>query len=216
MEITWYGHSCFLLESSDGTRILTDPCAPTTGYKLHDIACDVITSSHAHYDHNYFVAAAEPVRVISSEGEFEQGSVKISSFKTYHDDKQGAERGENLVFCFDIDGMRVVHLGDLGEPVSDELVRKLGPVDVLMDPVGGVYTFDAEEAMQTASILQAKIMIPMHYKTDALTFELGSVDDALTKARTSDIQRLNGTTCTMTPETIAGKKRILVFEYATC
>ena len=212
MEITYYCHSSFLLTSEDGTRILTDPCAPTTGYRMSGIECDVVTSSHAHHDHNYFVAAAGSPRILASEGEYDCGSVKIRSFPTYHDAEQGRLRGQNLVFRYEIDGMRVVHLGDLGEPLNGALLEEIGHANVVMAPVGGVYTFGPEDAMHAADDLGAEIMIPMHYRTDSLKFELGELDDALRLAKRADIQRLNGSTCVLMPDIIRGKRRILVFD----
>ena len=216
MKITWYGHSCFLLTGKNGIRVLTDPCAPTTGYRLHDISCDVITSSHSHYDHNYFVAASGEPKVLTDGGADLDG-MKIESVKTFHDREKGKQRGGNTVFCFDDSDIRVVHMGDFGEEgIRRETLEAIGRVDVLLMPIGGIYTVDAAEALEIADKLNPKILIPMHYKTEALEFELGGIDGFLREADGWNIQRLNGTSCIITGNTLPEQKKVIVFEFETC
>ncbi|MDO4493882.1 MAG: MBL fold metallo-hydrolase [Clostridia bacterium] len=216
MKIKWYGHSAFLIETENGTRILTDPCAPTTGYELNDIACDIVTSSHSHYDHNYFVAAAGTPEILSQEGEYEINGVKLRAIRSYHDEEHGALRGTNLIFTIEADGMRLVHLGDLGHLLSPELADEIGVrPDVLMCPVGGTYTINGTGACNVSACLHPNIVIPMHYQTEALTLSkpIAGVDDFLRNTRASDIQRQNSSECVITKETLPNHCRVIVLSY---
>lgn len=216
MQFKWYGHSCFLLIASNGTRILTDPCAPSTGYRLHDIACDIVTSSHAHYDHNYFAAASGTPKRLSAEGVSVQGDLRITGIPSFHDGNGGAERGGNLIFLIEGDGLRVAHLGDLGHRLPGETVARIGAVDVLLCPIGGTYTIDARAALAVAEALRPRVLIPMHYQTDALAFRLDGVDALLQAAGRRSVRRLNDSVCRITPETLPQQDSIFVFSHAVC
>lgn len=215
MKIKWYGHSVFRIETADGLAILTDPCAPTTGYKLKDIPCDVITSSHAHYDHNYFVAAAGTPQILSVAGTTEIGGIRFTAIPCFHDEEQGAKRGSNLIFVIEADGLRIVHMGDIGHQLSEEQLEAIGKPDVLLCPVGGVFTVDPLGACKIASALCPRVFIPMHYQTEVLGFNvtLATVEDFLKITRTPDIQRLNGSEWIVTPETLPASGRVVVFDY---
>ena len=114
MILKWLGHSCFLLTSEAGVRILMDPCAPSTGYTVGPVAVDAVTASHGHYDHNYFEAAlGNPVR-ITEPGLHEVKGVRVTGIPTWHDKECGAKRGRNIMFLVEMDGLRLLHAGDLG------------------------------------------------------------------------------------------------------
>ena len=114
MILKWLGHSCFLLTSEAGVRILMDPCAPSTGYTVGPVAVDAVTASHDHYDHNYFEAAlGNPVR-ITEPGVHEVKGVRVTGIPTWHDKECGAKRGCNIMFLVEMDGLRLLHAGDLG------------------------------------------------------------------------------------------------------
>lgn len=218
MQIKWYGHSCFLLSGS--VRVLTDPCAPTTGYELAGIEAEVVTSSHAHYDHNYFVAAAGFPAIVNTAGQHafgaeEEGRVRITGIPTWHDAVQGRERGANLVFVIEMDGLRLVHLGDLGHLPDAQTVAAIGRPDVLFVPVGGTYTIDAEGALETVALLQPRIAVPMHFQTPALSFPLDGPEAFLTGLARAGyaIHRLGQCECTVSPDTL-GAPRALLFDYA--
>lgn len=216
MKIKWYGHSVFRIETASGLAVLTDPCAPTTGYKLKDIPCDVITSSHAHFDHNYFVAASGTPEILSAAGTTEIGGVRITAIPSFHDEEQGAKRGGNLIFVIEADGLRIVHMGDIGHQLSEEQIAAIGRPDVLLCPVGGVFTVDPLGACLVAKALSPRVFVPMHYQTDALTLsaELASVEDFLKLTKAPDIQRLNGSEWIVTVDTIpVCCDRIIVFDY---
>lgn len=216
MKLQWYGHACFLLTAENGTRILTDPCAPKTGHDLHDIACEGITSSHGHYDHNYFEAAVGSPAILNEAGSYELGGIRITALPCFHDEEQGAKRGTNLIFVYEIDGLRVAHLGDLGHQLSEELIAAIGKLDILLCPIGGIYTVDAAGAAKVAAVLQPKVFVPMHYKTPALTLNIGGLDEFLAQMGDVPVQKLNDTCCTFAPDTLPEKACIVVFDYAAC
>jgi len=166
MKIKYLAHSSFLITADDGTRIITDPYAPEKDFKYAPIdeAADIVTVSHDHFDHNNIAAVKGNPQVVR-----ESGTVKGITFKavpTAHDDKNGSERGKNNVMCMVVSGVRIVHLGDLGHFLTDNQVTEIHKVHVLLVPVGGFFTIDAATATEVAEQVRARVIIPMHYKTD--------------------------------------------------
>lgn len=179
MKIKWLGHSCFLITSEKGTRIITDPFKVDEGltYKEVTLEADIVTSSHAHYDHdNTGPVKGSPV-ILKSSVDKTIRDIKIRTVPTYHDDKEGKERGSNLIFCFKVDGMNVSHLGDLGHPLKQSQIDALGKVDILLVPVGGVFTIEAPQAVQLCRSIRPAIAIPMHYKTEYCQWLKYTADD---------------------------------------
>ena len=212
MQITWYGHSCFLLTAESGTSILTDPCDQDTGYELHDIVCDAVTVSHDHHDHNCLLGVrGEPV-VLRSAGEHTVGELHITGYDSFHDDASGAKRGKIVVFRFAIDGLNVLHLGDLGHMLSESLIEQIGPADVLFAPIGGVFTIDAKTATRLADALHAKVLIPMHYKTPALHFDVEGLEPLLAANASRRVHALNANTAALSRESL-GENRLLILDY---
>jgi len=212
MKIEWYGHACFRLTAENGTAILTDPCDASTGYTLENIEANAVTASHTHYDHNYFAAAAGDPAIITDLGDHEIGGVQITGFAAFHDDVGGQKRGSNTVYRFLIDGLSVVHAGDLGHLPDEALLSALGKVDVLLIPVGGTYTLDALDAAEAVRRFQPQIVIPMHYRTKALAFPLGNVDPFLKALSGYTLHRLSDSECTVSADTL-GAPRALVLDY---
>lgn len=186
MKIKWLGHSAFLITSDQGTRIITDPYQPggAISYGGIDEAADVVTVSHGHSDHNYVAQIKGNPQVLNAAGSAQAKSIEFLGTATFHDSTEGSQRGSNLVFCFTVDGVRVCHAGDLGHPLSAQQVQEIGPVDLLLVPVGGAYTVDAAGAAQICEQLKPKLVIPMHFKTDKLAFPIAGVDEFL-KGRSS-------------------------------
>lgn len=171
MDITYYGHSCFKLSGKAGT-VVTDPFGEYVGLPVPKLSADVVTVSHQHPDHNASTKIGGTTRrekpfLIVESGEYEVGGISVFGVVTYHDTVQGAERGRNIVFTILIDGVSVCHLGDLGHEMTPEQLSAIGEVDVVLCPVGGVYTIDPQLAVKTINTLEPSYVIPMHYRTPA-------------------------------------------------
>jgi len=185
MTITYHGHSCFKLKGKNGL-VATDPFDEYVGFKMPAMSTDIVTISHDHKDHNQVnkvkgTSKREVPFVINHAGEYEVGGISVFGVQTYHDTAQGADRGENIVFTILIDQVRICHLGDLGHMLTEEHLAKIGMVDVLLIPVGGVYTIGPEDAIKVIRMLEPSIVVPMHYKTSAhaeqVFGDLATVDD---------------------------------------
>ena len=172
MKIKWYGHSCFLLTDSNGVSILTDPFSPQTMYELPKISASAVTVSHDHSDHNYINAVSGSSCLIRTAEKFDIGGVGIEGVKTFHDPFRGTVRGENIMFVYEMDGMRILHCGDLGEIPPIEAINSLGRIDILLVPIGAIYTIDDLQARELVDMLEPEMVIPMHYKNPKLSFEL--------------------------------------------
>ena len=179
MKVRWLGHASFLITSDNGTRIITDPYIVGSGVKYGEIkeSADVVTVSHEHFDHNNVDSVGGNPQVVK--GSAEAKGIKFEGVATYHDASGGSERGNNTIFCMDIDGVRLCHLGDLGHPLSGQQVADIGKVDVLLIPVGGFFTVDAKVASEVCDLLKPSVIIPMHFKNDKLDFPIAGVDDFL-------------------------------------
>ncbi|MEO0102237.1 MAG: MBL fold metallo-hydrolase [candidate division WOR-3 bacterium] len=182
MKIKFLGHSAFLITGA-GKKIITDPYKSgafgSLNYKPIKESADIVTISHEHDDHNYLGEIKGNPKIIRGEGEREINGVKIKGVATYHDPVKGKERGKNTIFLLEVEGMRLAHLGDLGESLNEEVLREIGEVDILLLPVGGYFTISATEATKIMTELKPKITIPMHYKTSACDFPISPVDDFL-------------------------------------
>lgn len=181
MRIKWLGHSAFLLTAADGTRVITDPYVSGSyngdiGYGPIRETADAVTVSHHHQDHDGVSGLPGKPEVVEDKGSHKVGSVSIVGVETYHDENQGAQRGRNTVFVFEAEGLRVCHCGDLGHVPTPQQVAAIGRVDVLLVPVGGTFTVDAAGARRIAAQLAARVIIPMHYKTDKLGFDIDGAD----------------------------------------
>ena len=164
MEITHIGHSCFKIKGKEVTLVI-DPYDPKIGYKLPKLESDILLVTHKHFDHNNIDGVSGYSLLIDGPGEYEKKGVFIYGIPTSHDDKQGKERGTNTIYLIDIDGFTILHLGDLGHELAQETLEKISEVDVLMVPVGGKYTLDAEMASEVISEIEPGFVLPMHYKT---------------------------------------------------
>lgn len=171
MKIWWRGHASFIIEA-DGKRIVTDPFNAKLGYPLAPPKADIVTVSHEHWDHNAVEAVRGRPRIIRGAGTTVIDGITLEGIASHHDRKSGRERGTNTIFKLVTEGLRLVHLGDLGHPLTASQVEQIGPVDILMVPVGGIYTIDADDAVALVYELQPKVVIPMHFSTPHLTFSL--------------------------------------------
>lgn len=178
MEITYIGHSCFKIKGKN-LELVIDPYDPDkTGYKLPKLTADVVLTSHEHDDHSFLDGVSGYKLAITTPGEYEINDVYIEGITTFHDDKEGKDRGKNTMFQITIDDMNILHVGDLGHLLNKETLEKILDIDVLMVPVGGFYTIDAEEASKLISSIEPGVVIPMHYKEDKanpLTKDMGEL-----------------------------------------
>jgi L-ascorbate metabolism protein UlaG (beta-lactamase superfamily) len=176
--IRWHGQSFFEVESSRGTRIVFDPHV-IEAYNPKPVAADIVLISHEHNDHNRveLIKNAERARIFHglkpvgkkldwNPIDTTVGDAHVRTVGVYHDAAEGMERGKNAVFIIEVDGLHIVHLGDLGHLLTPKEIKQIGPVDVLMIPVGGVYTINGEEARSVVQQLKPRLFVlPMHYGT---------------------------------------------------
>lgn len=170
MVITWLGHSCFLLETSKGSKVLIDPFNPMLGSSPYKGSVDIVTISHNHFDHNYTKELNPGFLTLTSPGIYQSQDIKIQGLPSYHDKVNGLKRGSNTIFTYEADNFKLCHLGDLGHMLKDDSIDLLGSIDVLFIPIGSNFTIDAEVAYLICKKIQSKIVIPMHYKTSHLNF----------------------------------------------
>jgi L-ascorbate metabolism protein UlaG (beta-lactamase superfamily) len=178
MEIVWLGHSCFRIRGKEAT-IVTDPFDKTLGYPVKKPTASIVTVSHQHPQHSYLGGVTGNPRVISRPGEYEIANVFINGIATFHDAEMGEQRGKNTVYLIQIEEVSICHLGDLGHVPTAEQIEQMSDADILMVPVGGGATIGATAAVETISLLQPKLVIPMHFKTDVVKMELAPLEPFL-------------------------------------
>ena len=197
MDISYLGHSCFKLRGADAV-VVTDPYPKSVGFSMPKVSADIITVSHTqHDDHNEVKNVSTTSRrdepfVIDAPGEYEISGVSVFGISTFHDASKGDKRGKNTVYVIHIDDIKVAHLGDLGHTLSDKQLEELDGVDVLLCPVGGVYSLDSKTASQVINSIQPSYVIPMHYKTkehgQKVFGKLATLADFLTEIGAKDKQ----------------------------
>lgn len=175
MDISWLGHSCFRINSSNGI-VITDPYSPDLGYSLGEPTARIVTVSHQHSGHSYVQGVGGEPRLVTGPGEYDIGGILIMGIATFHDDEKGQARGQNTAYVMEIDEVSICHLGDLGHTLTAGQVEEIGDVDVLLLPVGGISTISAPVAAEVVRQLEPNVVIPMHYKTPALERELEPVE----------------------------------------
>jgi len=217
MKIKWYGHAAFLITSDEGTKIIIDPYEPGAfggqlSYgKIKDQA-DIVLTSHDHADHNYTQDLPGTPQVVKGSGSKTLKGISMKGVPTYHDPSQGSERGANTIFTIKINNIQLCHLGDLGHLLSDKELAEIGPVDILLIPVGGFFTIDPREATRVAEQIKPRILIPMHFKTGKCGFSIAPVEDFL-KGK-ANIKRPKTSEATFDKATLPQQMEIVVLEYA--
>jgi len=214
MKIKWLGHAAFSITSDAGIKIITDPYATTPAITYGEIeeSADVVTVSHGHGDHSNVAAVQGNPVVVKEAAPAEIKGIKFSGTLTYHDNIGGSQRGNNIIFCFEVDGIRVCHLGDLGHSLSDKQVAEIGKVDILIVPVGGGPTIDPAIATEVCNKLTPKVVIPMHYKTDKCSFPPCSADDFIQGKE--GVTRLNASEAEFKEGELPATTQIIVLESA--
>ncbi len=194
MKITYLAHSCFLIETKDNVSIIIDPYRPgafgdAIKYKPIDIPADIVLITHEHADHNAVDEVRGSPQIVRKSGEWIVKGIPILGIKTYHDTVEGRERGTNNIYVIESDGIRLAHLGDLGHLLSEKEKKALGDIDVLFTPVGGLFTINPSEAWKNAEFIGPKVVIPMHFKTEAITFQLSPLGEFLKVAQWPVIEK---------------------------
>lgn len=213
ISIGWYGHAMFLLQDDRGLRVVTDPYDPSIGYPFPDVQADVVLVSHDHYDHNNATAVGGDPTVISGEGQKEAAGLAFTGIPTYHDSSGGSERGPNIAFRWEMGGLELAHLGDIGHELSPEQAERLQGLDVLMLPVGGTFTIDDEQAFRLVEVLKPRLVIPMHYRTELLSFPIKGVEPFL--SRFSEVIEGGNGHAFISREILPEETRVLVLGYIT-
>lgn len=192
MDITYLGHASFRLKGKTATLVV-DPYDDSVGLKFPKVEADIVAVSHQHFDHNAVSAVSGTPFLVSGPGEYEVKGIEIVAVQSFHDNKQGSERGLNTIYNFRIDKINICHLGDLGQTsLTDQQVQEIGNVDILLLPVGGHFTIDASEANKIATQLEPKIIIPMHFKdTETKVEELAGVEKFLKEIGKENLEPVN-------------------------
>ncbi len=180
MKIKYLGHSAFIITSDAGLKIITDPYYTTRaglGYGEITELADIVAVSHEHLDHCNVAAVRGNPAVVRRAGSSTAKGIEFKGIVSYHDDAGGRLRGNNTIFCFEVDGIKVCHLGDLGHRLDDKQLAEVGSVDILLIPVGGFFTLDAKAATQVCNQLKPRVIIPMHYKTEKGISNIVGVDE---------------------------------------
>ena len=210
MDISWLGHSCFVVKGKERT-IITDPYHPDLGYHLGNPEADIAIVSHLHPGHSYIEGVANEPKQIRSPGEYEIGGTFITGIGSFHDNKKGELRGRNTIYVIEMDGITLCHLGDLGHPLSLQLVEELGDINILFLPVGEVSTIPVDTAAEIVRQLDPPIVIPMHYKTEAFKGDLSLVDKFLDEMRIRDLEAKPK--LSITSSNLPGSTQIVVLNY---
>ncbi len=216
MKIKWYGHSAFRLTSEDGTTVILDPYEPGCynggiGYQPIQDKADIVLSSHDHPDHSWVQGVPGKPIIVKTPCAQVIKRIKIEGIPTFHDKSNGSERGRNTVFSVQVDGIRICHLGDLGHLLRQKDADYLKPVDVLLPPIGGLFTINAADVEKIMDQLNPKVVIPMHYKTDKCGFPLATLD-TFTSGKTP-VKSIDNTEIEITRDSLPSEREIWVLNY---
>lgn len=184
MQINWYGQSAFQIsaspEKNNKVSIVIDPFSENIGLKFPSLEADILLITHDHEDHGNKAAIKGNPFLIEGPGEYELKEVFIQGIPAFHDKVEGKERGKITIYTIEAEEMTLCHLGDLGQKeLTAEQVEKIGNIDILMIPVGGVYTINSHEAVKIISQIEPRIVIPMHYQIPKLKAKLEELDKFL-------------------------------------
>lgn len=196
MQIIWHGQSFFeIITSSGKNNYLTigiDPFSSEIGLRVPKVRADIVLVTHSHYDHNNIKEIEGNPFLIEGPGEYEIRQVFILGIPAFHDDNQGKERGLITIYTIETEDLKICHLGDIGQKeLNSDQLEKIGPVDILMIPVGGQYTISGKEAVKIMSQIEPKIIIPMHYALPKLKVKLQEVDKFLKMLGIKKLEPIN-------------------------
>lgn len=187
MTISWFGHACFRIEAKEGpstssgqVSVLIDPFSKDIGLRPPKIKDNLVLVTHQHYDHNNTAEISPETFLINGPGEYEKQGISVRGIKSFHDKSGGKERGLNTIYVIKAEDIVICHMGDFGqEKFEDHQLEEIGDVDILMVPVGGVYTIDYKEAVNIIGQIEPKMVIPMHYKIKDLKLDIAGPEKFL-------------------------------------
>lgn len=165
MKLEWIGHSCFRMTAEDGTVVVVDPYDESVGNRMLPLEAALVTISHEHHDHNYTGMLRGAPQIVRELDPAQAGGVFTCAYPSYHDDMEGAMRGKNAIRAFEMDGVRLVHMGDVGCMPQEDVIAAVSDADVMMIPVGGYYTVDAAQAQRIIERTRPRCVVPMHFHT---------------------------------------------------
>jgi len=214
MKVKWLGHASFLITSEEGLKIITDPYSVGGGinYGRIEESADIVLVSHKHGDHDNVATVKGKPAIVNAPGKRNIKGVDFQGIPSYHDEVKGKQRGQNLIFCFNLDGIRICHLGDLGHQLDGSQIADINGVDILLIPVGGHFTLDARDASKICEKLNPGVVIPMHYKTNKCEYMIAGVNDFL-KGKT-DVRQLNTAETEFQKKLLPLKTEIVVLKHA--
>ncbi|MCX5812052.1 MAG: MBL fold metallo-hydrolase [Proteobacteria bacterium] len=217
MKIKFYGHSAFMITTDTGIRIITDPYQSgafggALSYGEITDEANIVLASHDHEDHNYTKDIKGKFTHITKAGTHNVNGLKIKAIPSHHDTSKGKDRGNNLIFVVYADELTIVHAGDLGHTLEKEALEEIGKVDILLIPVGGFYTIDAQEATKVMDDLKPAITIPMHFKTDKCNFPISDVTEFIGDKK--GVKRAKASEIEIKKESLPKEHEIIVLEPA--
>jgi L-ascorbate metabolism protein UlaG (beta-lactamase superfamily) len=210
MRLRYLGHSCFSITTGSGIRIVTDPFSGIPGLKMPAVQAEIVTVSHSHADHNNVNGVGGNFLIAMKPGVTESEGVTLCGIESFHDNLHGRLRGQNIIFTIKADGLTICHLGDLGHTLSDDQLAQIGHVDILMVPVGEIFTFSVNDALKTVNQINPVVTIPMHYSLTGPGFGLKNVQKFLSIA--GDFDKADSCEVEITSENIGEYKGIIVMK----
>jgi len=215
MKIEWIGHACFCITSETGLKIITDPYESgfrdIIAYGPVSESADIVTVSHEHGDHNDVSAISGNVTVVKGPGMTSARGVDFRGIATYHDRVQGAERGPNTIFAFEVDGIRLAHLGDLGHPLSNEQLGELESTQVLFAPTGGpAATLELTEVVELWEKLNPQVVLPMHFRTEKCSFPRYAAEDLVNLRPAAS--RVGASDISLSKDELPASTQVLILE----
>jgi L-ascorbate metabolism protein UlaG (beta-lactamase superfamily) len=183
MQIFWKGQSCFQIlssqEKNNQVGLVIDPFDESTGLRVPKLEANILLITHDHHDHNNIKAVLGSPFLVNGPGEYEIKGIFIQGIQSSHSSIPDKPE-DNTIFTIEAEGIKICHLGDLGQKeLTDDQIEKIGNVDILMIPIGGVYTISSKEAQKIVSQIEPKIVIPMHYQIPKLKIKLEGLDKFL-------------------------------------
>ena len=212
--LKWFGQACFLLTLSNGTSIAIDPYGPMVGFPIPELKAQVCLVTHNHPDHNNIAAVSGNPTIIRTTGTHKAAGITFYGIPALHYEKpEDSQRGPDIIFTFQAEGVRFCHLGDLGRLLTPDQIKAIGKVDVLMIPVGGYYTIDAAEAWKVVDQLKPKVVIPIHYYMPGSKINVLSTVDPFIKGK-KNVKHIADGTVKITASTLPKEMEVWVLERA--